>query len=91
MAAALASYSTSSTLAGGTMAASYGFNVSSSGTGAKTYNVGSNGSAIGLINNKSYTVLQLLQAANANCPFNSTAFNALNVIFDGINSRGDIQ
>ena len=60
MAGALASYATSSTLVGGNMAAGYGFNVSSTGTGSKTYNVGSNGSAIGLANNKSYTVGQLL-------------------------------
>jgi hypothetical protein len=93
MGAALASYATSSTLAGGTMAAGYGFNVSSAGTGAKTYNVGSNGSAIGLVNNMSYTVSQLLQAANANCSGGTIAagaFNALNNIFDGINSSGDI-
>ena len=42
-------------------------------------------------NNTSYTVLQLLQAANMKCPFNSATFNALNTIFDGINQTGDIQ
>jgi hypothetical protein len=71
-----------------------GFNVSSTGTGAKTYNVGSNGSAIGLANNTSYTVSRLLQAANANCSGGTIAagaFNALNNIFDGINSSGDIH
>jgi hypothetical protein len=94
LAGALASYATSSTLAGGNMAAGYGFNVSSTGTGAKTYNVGSNGSAIGLANNTSYTVSRLLQAANANCSGGTIAagaFNALNNIFDGINSSGDIH
>ena len=90
MAGALADYATSSTLAGGSMAAGYGFNVSTAGTGAKTYNVGSNGTAIGLSNNTSYTVAQLLQAANAKCPWNATVFNALNIIFDGINTSGDI-
>jgi hypothetical protein len=93
LAGALASYATSSTLAGGNMAAAYGFNVSSTGTGAKTYNVGSNGTAIGLANNTSYTVLQLLKAANQKCPFGTsgTVFGALNTIFDGINQSGDIQ
>ena len=91
MAGALAAYATSSTLAGGNMAAGYGFNVSSAGTGAKTYNVGSNGTAIGLLNNTAYTALQLLQAANAKCPFSAAAFDALNTIFDGINTKGDIK
>ena len=43
LAGALASYVTSSTLAG-TTATKYGFNSSPGGTGAKTYNVGSDGS-----------------------------------------------
>ena len=89
LAGALASYVTSSGLAGNA-AASYGFNVSVGGTGAKTYNVGAYGTAIGLQNNTLYTVLQLLQQANLqkkNGTFNANAFN---VIFDGINQRGDI-
>lgn len=90
-AGALAVYSTNTSLAGGKMAAKYGFNVSSSGTGAKNYNVGANGTTIGLKNNTSYTVAQLLNAANASCPFSPAAFNALNTIFDAINSSGDIK
>ena len=54
------------------MAGGYGFNVSPSGTGAKTFNVGANGSAIGLVNNTSYTILQILQAANSKCPFGTS-------------------
>ena len=64
------------------------------GHGIKTYNVGSNGWAIGLVNNPSNTMSQLLQAANANClggMIAAGAFNALNNIFDGINSSGDNQ
>jgi hypothetical protein len=93
MAGALACYATSSTLAGGSVAGAYGFNVSASGTGAKTYNTGSSGTAVGLANNASYTVLQLLQAANQKCPFGTSGsvFNALNTIFNGINTTGDIQ
>jgi len=94
MGVALASYVTSSTLAGNnSMAGNYGFNVSPAGTGAKTYNVGPYGAAIGLVNNQSYTIMQLLIAANANCSggvISAGAFNALNSIFDGINSKGDI-
>lgn len=90
LAGALASYVTSSTLAG-TTATKYGFNSSPGGTGTKTYNVGSDGSLIGLVNNTSYTVLQLLQQANldvANGTFNANAFND---IFNGINTTGDIS
>jgi len=52
------------------------------------------GTAIGLLNNTSYTVLQLIDAANANCSggmLTAGAFNALTNIFDGINSSGDIS
>lgn len=91
MAAALAAYATSSALAGGSMAAEYGFNVSDSGTGAKSYNVGLYGSILGLSDNTSYTVAQLLQAADANCPFNPAVFKVLNALFDDINQTGGIQ
>jgi len=94
MAGALASYATSSTLGGGSIASGYGFAISPGGTGDKTYDVGSDGAAIGLMNNTSYTVAQLLSAANANCSgglINPGAFDALNNIFDGINSSGDIK
>ena len=91
MGGALASYVTSSTLAGSNIAASYGFNVSASGTGAKTYNVGSDGTAIGLTNNTSYTVLQLLQQANLETKLGTFNANTFNNIFDDINSKGDIN
>jgi large repetitive protein len=90
LAAALAVYVTDTDLAG-TVAAQYGFDVSASGTGAKTFNVGTNGSAIGLSNNTSYTVLQLLHQVNVKASFwtNSVA-NAFNSIFSAINQTGDI-
>jgi len=56
MAGALAIYVTNPALAGSSVASGYGFNVTVTGTGAKTYNTGSNGTAIGLSNNASYTV-----------------------------------
>jgi hypothetical protein len=93
---ALACYFTSSNLGGGSASAKFGFNVTPGGTGAKVFNVGSLGTTIGLQNNTSYTVLQILQAANAsiNCSngtFSPAVFNALNTIFDGINTTGDIS
>jgi hypothetical protein len=91
LAGALAAYSTSSSLAGGTYAAGYGFTVSAAGTGAKVYNTGSNGTAIGLLNNTNYTILQLLNQANAVMPLSTSEFNALNNIFSGINQTGDIS
>jgi SdrD B-like domain len=88
--AALATYVTDSDLAG-TVAAGYGFNVSSTGTGAKTYNIGSYGTAIGLSNNTSYSVFQLLQQANFMKQIGQFNANAFNSIFDGINSSGDLN
>jgi hypothetical protein len=91
LAVALATYVTSSALSGPTnCGADFGFNFSVNGIGVKTYNVGPYGTAIGLQNNTSYTIFQLLQAANAQKAagtFNADAFNA---IFDGINTTGDI-
>ena len=72
------------------MAKAYGFNVSTVGTGAKVYNTGTNGTAIGLNNNTLYTVQQLLTAGNAAAPFSGSESGALNTIFNGINVAGDI-
>jgi hypothetical protein len=88
MATALAVYVTNSSLAGNT-ATSAGFNVSGTGTGAKLYNVGAYGAAIGLSNNASYTVFALLKQADARWAFDAAEFTALNNIFDGINVKGD--
>jgi hypothetical protein len=88
--AALATYVTNSTLAGNA-AVSYGFVVSSTGTGSTTYNVGSYGTAIGLSNNTSYTVFALLQQANYEKFLGTFNANAFNSIFDGINQAGDIS
>jgi hypothetical protein len=88
---ALAAYVTNTTLAGGNYAGAYKFNLSITGTGTRTYNVGSNGTAIGLVNNTSYTVYQLLQQANLRKQMGSYNTTAFNVIFDGINQKGDIK
>ena len=49
MATALATYATDATLAGGTYAAAFGFNVTNSGSGTDTYNVGPNGTSPGVV------------------------------------------
>jgi hypothetical protein len=96
---ALASYATSTTLAGSDpLAGHFGFNTSPGGTGAKSYNVGSDGAAAGVANGTSLTVAQLLAIANMN--YNSTTglfyagnqalTSMLNDIFNGINQGGDI-
>lgn len=89
---ALACYFTSTNLGGGSLPAKYGFNQSPGGTGNKLFNVGTYGTAIGLQNNTSYTVLQLLQAANKYCPLSAhpAAADALNNIFSNLNQGGDI-
>lgn len=87
MATALSVYVTDSDLAGN-LGTSFGFNVSVTGTGEKTHNVGALGSAIGLSNGVSYPVMGLLLQANLQKQlgtFNSAAFN---VIFSDINVAG---
>jgi hypothetical protein len=91
MAGAFAVYFTSSSLGGGAGPKGFGFNISPGGTGSKLFNVGNLGTTIGLQNNTSYTVSDILTAANAKCPWNATVFDALNTIFDGINQTGDIN
>ncbi|MBS0263260.1 MAG: hypothetical protein JSS02_15055 [Planctomycetes bacterium] len=94
---ALATYVTNSSLAGGTMASNYGFNVSTKGIGSHTYNVGTNGAAFGVANNTSVTLLQLLSYANSQSQNgslyngNSTNLNLANTVFSGINTKGDIK
>ncbi len=90
MAGAIATYVTSTAMAG-TVAAQYGFNTSMGGTGVKFYSVGSYGSEIGLADNGSYTVQQLLAQANLMTTNGTFDANAFNVIFSGINQSGDIK
>ena len=89
LAVAFAIYATTDSLGGGAASDAQGFNVSILGTGSRTYNVGSYGSAIGLSDNGTYSILCLLKQADLqkkNGTFNANAFNA---IFDGINTTGD--
>lgn len=74
LALALASYVTSSTVAGST-AASYGFTVSASGLALSTANVGSAGAALGVANNSVLTIAELLLRINARSK-NGTAWDS---------------
>src|SRR5439155_4569457 len=64
MATAFAVYVTNQALAG-TTATAYGFQVSATGVGTRTFNVGGNGAAFGVANNSSLSVMDLLLAVNA--------------------------
>jgi hypothetical protein len=106
LAIALAVYATDSDLAGGTTAAGYGFIVNTAGTAAAVYNVGSYGSAFGVANNTTLTIMNLLTITNsyarkgvlwdlnANGSI-SAAEQALrdmaNIVFTDINETGDIN
>jgi hypothetical protein len=52
------------TLLGGTTGKAYGFTVSATGLGARSYNVGKDGGAFGVPNNTTLNVYELLIAAN---------------------------
>src|SRR5438093_3849111 len=104
MATALAVYVTNQSLAG-TTATAYGFQVSATGLGTRTFNVGSNGAAFGVANNSSVSVMDLLLAVNARSRNGllydlngSGQIDAAEVslrtmgnnVFSGINETGDI-
>jgi hypothetical protein len=93
LATALNVYATDNGL-GGSAAKSYGFTVDSVGLATSTYNVGSNGQAIGLSNNTSYSVLFLLEQTDSlttNGVIKSSASNAVYSIFLAINQAGGIS
>jgi hypothetical protein len=93
VATALSAYVTDSGLAG-TVAKSYGFTVTTYGTGIDTYNVGSNGAALGLSNNTTYSIITLLAALNSessNGAVYGSATNAAIAVFGAINAAGKIS
>jgi hypothetical protein len=95
LATALNVYATTKSL-GGTAGQAYMFVVDDMGLGARSYNVGPNGKAFGVDDNKTLNVYQLLLAANnqavngvlygGNTDLLQMAFN----VFDGINTAGGI-
>lgn len=64
MATAFATFFTSSNLSGGSVAASYGFNVTQTGIGTNVVNIGSNGAAFGVADNTDMTIMAILLATN---------------------------
>jgi hypothetical protein len=90
MATALACYATD-TSQGTTCAASNGLSTQYGGNGINTWNVGSNGSCLGLSNNTSYSVLNLLSAADGlgSSKINSN-IGTLSTICNGINTTGGV-
>jgi hypothetical protein len=88
MAMALATYFTSSNLAGN-VASDYGFNVTDTGIGTKVVNVGDNGAAFGVASGSDITIMQLLLATNdqTDQPDNLSGFAR---IYD-LNGDGEID
>lgn len=105
LATAFAVYSTNTTLAGSTVAQNYGFIVDTSGTGSATYNVGTNGAALGVADYSILTIMEILLRTNDRAndgllwdvddsgtisSFEQALRNMGNEIFTGINEAGDI-
>jgi PKD repeat protein len=105
MATAFAVYVTNQSLAG-TAAVTYGFLVTETGVGTRTFNVGNNGAAFGVADNSDVSVLDLLLAVNrrshngllydldgdgdANDGQETTYRRMANDLFSEINEAGDI-
>jgi hypothetical protein len=91
---AFAVYVTDSDLAG-TVARSFGFTVGSVGTGGARVNVGSAGTALGVANGSTLSVMQILQAVNAKAtngmiyPNNKTFRSQVNDLLSKINETFD--
>jgi hypothetical protein len=102
MSVAFATYVTNSALAGGMVAAKYGFIVNMLGTANATIGVGSGGAAFGVANNSTLTVWQVLKSADQLSAGGSGASqfdafngntslrNLANTVFTAINEGGDI-
>jgi hypothetical protein len=73
----------------GDIGTAFGFNVSADGLGALKYNVGALGEAIGLVNDTSYTVFELLQQASLQKQAGTFDAGAFGAIFGAINETGD--
>jgi hypothetical protein len=96
LATALAVYVTDPTLDSTGVGTQYGFILGGTGLATSTYNVGSNGAAFGVANNTTMTVLDILQAADAQAVngilYNGdpTKRNQANTVFSAINEAGSI-
>jgi hypothetical protein len=95
-AAALAVYVTDSTLDSTGVGTQYGFTVSGNGVATSTYNVGTNGAAVGVADNSTMTVMDVLLAADSQA-VNGVLYNGdvakrtkANNVFSAINQAGSI-
>jgi uncharacterized repeat protein (TIGR01451 family) len=92
LSAALSVYATSINLAGTNVHSTDShFNASLAGSGMDTYNVGTNGSAFGLANSSTLTVMQLLTDLNASTNAGSAVSSGANLVFSGINTIGNVK
>jgi sugar lactone lactonase YvrE len=95
LAAALNVYATTASL-GGSAGTAYGFTVSATGLGAQSFNVGSDGAAVGVANNSTLNVYELLLAVNKEAvngvPYNGDATLRAQCadLFDSLNQAGSI-
>jgi hypothetical protein len=95
LAMALNVFATTSAL-GGTAGAAYGFTVSATGLGARSYSVGQDGSAFGAANNTVLNVYELLMAVNSQAvggalyPGNTTKQSQAADLFDSLSNAGSI-
>ena len=88
MAVALATYFTSSNLAGN-VASAYGFNVTDTGIGTKLVNIGDNGTAFSVSNGTDLTIMQLLLATD-NLTDQAESLSGSARIYD-LNGDGEID
>jgi hypothetical protein len=92
LATALNVYATTQSL-GGTAAETYGFQVTATGLGADSFNVGTDGAAFGVANNTILNVYELLEAVSQQA-FNNvgtTLQKEANDLFDALNKAGAIS
>jgi streptogramin lyase len=97
LATALSVYVTNATLDPTLAASSYGFTVTGDGAGTATANVGSNGDSFGVANNTTLTLMDLLQATDAQTVNgvlyngNTPLRNHANNVYSALNQAGDIS
>lgn len=97
LATALAVYVTDCDWAGGNYAASYGFNVSSTGVKNDYYNIGDSGAAFGVANDSALTVMDILRRTNDRARdgslwygYSSSIKLMATSVYAGINADGGI-
>jgi protocatechuate 3,4-dioxygenase beta subunit len=97
LATVFAVYVTDTDWAGGSYAASYGFNVSTTGVKNDYFNIGTSGAAFGVQDDSILTVWQILQATNARASggvlwsgYSSAIKTKALWVFVGINGEGGI-